>query len=167
MFPAILLFLLAIRWSYVMRTNAPALLLLILAAGCARGPQPPANAELIAMLQKDDPKVQLEAAAWITELGPKAAETKPALIALLKSPHGSVRQSAAAALAQLGPDAADAVPALAGILSDPEYSVRKAGADALAQFGPAASSAIPALEASSKQPDPCNATAAALKKIRP
>lgn len=145
-------------------------LLFSILAGCGdRPPQPPSVAELTAMLQNDDPKVQVEAATWIKHLGPKAAETTPALTAALKSPDRLVRQSAAMALGQIGPEAAEAVPALTEALADEDYNVRRVAADALGQMGPAASSAIPALEKLeklSKKSDPCGSTQSALKKIR-
>ena len=152
-----------------MRTKSYLWALLIVGffIGCGdRGPKPPTVAELTQMLQKDDAKGQIEAAHWVMQLGPKALETKPALIGALKSSHVQVRQDAAIALGKLGPDAADSVPALTTALNDAEIGVRRAAAEALSQFGPAAASAIPALENMSRQPDPCKAADAALKKIR-
>jgi len=120
------------------------------------------------MLQSGNPGEQIKAASWVQQLGPKAAETAPALIAALKSEDLVVRQNAAAALGHLGPDAAQAaVPALTEALGDPEESVRRFAADALGNLGPAAASAIPALEELSRRPDVCNAAPNALKKIRP
>jgi HEAT repeat protein len=144
--------------------------LLILAAGCKgqdEQPQPPAVAQLTTMLQDPNPQVLLEAAAWIKELGPKAADTAPALKAALKNPNAAVRQSAALALGKIGPDVAEVIPALTSALGDTDHGVRRTAADALGQMGPAAQSAIPALEKLSKQADSCNSAQNALKKIRP
>jgi HEAT repeat protein len=154
-----------------MRTNYLVVLILVLpVAGCGGGyrePQPPAMTELIGMLQSADPDEQMKAAAWVQQLGPKAAETTSALIAILKSPDPLVRQHSVMALGQIGPEAAKtAVPDLTSALSDSEYNVRRAAADALGRFGPAAASAIPELEKLGKQADPCNAGPSALKKIR-
>lgn len=153
-----------------MRTISAATFFLVLAtAGCRRGerePLPPSVSELKTMLVSADPKTQNEAAAWVRQLGPKAAETVPALITALKSPEMSVRQNAAVALSQVGPDAAQAIPALTDALSDPEEPVRRSAADTLGSLGPAAASAIPALEALDRRGDKCNAAPAALKKIR-
>jgi hypothetical protein len=62
--------------------------LIIAMAGCGshRDPHPPTEAELTAMLKSEDPKLQIEAASWVEQLGPKAAQTSPALTAALKSP---------------------------------------------------------------------------------
>ncbi len=150
------------------RTTCLAIVFLVL-AGCADpGPRPPSVTELTTMLESNDPKVQIEAASWIKDLGPRAKETGRALIAALQSPDPTVRQYAASALGRLGPDgAATAVPVLAKALQDPEINVRRAAADSLGQFGPAASSAIPALEEFCKTPDACQPGPIALKKIRP
>ena len=154
-----------------MRVNwLDVLAILLLPAGCSRWkePQPPTSAELTTMLQSDDPKTQREGAHWVVQLGPKAADTAPALIAALKSPDVTVRQSAALALGTIGPEVApEAVPPLTTALADPDASVQQAAADALGKMGPAAASAIPALERLADQPDKrCNAAPAALKKIK-
>jgi HEAT repeat protein len=146
------------RWSF----------LLLLLTGCADpGPQSPSAGQLVSMLEEADPKVQLEATAWVSQFGPKAVETVPALIAALKSPHVAVRQSAALALEKIGPASAEAIPALTGALQDPQYIVRKAAADTLGSLGPAAKSAIPALDKMSQLPDRCNSAQSAIKKIQP
>lgn len=159
-----------------MRPQSATIFVLMVALGsCAeQGPKPPSVTELTAMLQGDDPKAQREAAHWVVHLGPKAADTAPALSAALKSPDMTVRQSAALALGRIGPGAAaTVVPALTAALDDPEISVRRSAAESLGQLGPAARSAIPALEklsVQSKQADPqapaCDPAADALKKIR-
>jgi HEAT repeat protein len=141
--------------------------LMVILAGCGdKGPQPPSVAELTAMLQSGDQKVQIEAANWVKQLGPRAAETRQSLAAALKSPHMSVRHHAALTLAHIGPEAAAAVPALTAALNDQECTVRQAAAETLGQIGPAAATAVPELEKLSRRPDPCNAAPAALKKIR-
>jgi HEAT repeat protein len=120
------------------------------------------------MLKSEDPDQQIKAALWAKTLGPKAAETAPALIAALKSENVGVRQNAAAALGHIGPDAAAvAVPALAEALDDPESSVQNAAAFSLGQYGPAASAAIPALEKMIARPHQHSVPTNALKKIRP
>ena len=135
--------------------------------GCAeRGPKPPSVAELTEMIQKDEPDTQQKGIAWVAQLGPKAAATRPALVAALKSSNAKVRQNSAIALSRIGPEAAEAIPALTGALTDPEMDVRRAAADTLGQLGPAAASAIPALERMSAEPDQCNSAKNALKKIR-
>jgi HEAT repeat protein len=141
---------------------------IFLTAGCgaAKEPQPPSVAELTAMLQNQDQAEQIRAANWVQQLGPKAAETAPALKAALKSPHAAVRSNAAMALARIGPAAENAVADLTAALADSEYNVRKAAADALGEIGPAAAAAIPALEALSQQPDKCGSAQSALTKIR-
>lgn len=153
-----------------MRRLCLAVLILVAAVlGCSKDPSPvaPAPAELTTMLESGDPQVQMEAAQWVVSLGPKAAETTPALIAALKSRHMTVRQNAALALGHVGPDAAaTAVPALTKALEDPETSVRQVAAETLGKIGPAARSAIPALEKLAARPDNCNAAPHALKKIR-
>jgi HEAT repeat protein len=144
------------------------LLIILVVAGCRNpGPQPPTVTELIALLQTDDQKMQIEAANWVKHLGPRAAEAGPALTIALKSRHLSVRHHAALALAHIGPEAAAAVPALTAALNDPEHIVRQAAAETLGQLGPAAAAAIPELEKLSRRSDPCNAAPAALKRIRP
>ncbi len=142
----------------------------LLLAGCSgqqgSQPRPPAVAELIAMLKDQNPQTQLTATGWIVELGPKAAETAPALTTVLKSPHAQVRQSAALALGKIGPENSVAIPALTAALSDVDHGVRRSAADTLGQIGPTAQSAIPALVKMSKQTDPCNSAETALKRIR-
>jgi HEAT repeat protein len=162
-----------------MRNALAVFFLVLIVAGCGdNAPKPPSVEELKAKLQQDDPNLQIEAAAWIKELGPKAAEARPALIAALKSPDPAVRREAAAALGYIGPEAAPAVPALMEALADPEDRVRRAAAESLGNLGPAAAAAIPALENliakdnlikqtdPSKQGSSCSTADSALKKIR-
>jgi HEAT repeat protein len=157
-----------------MRANRlAAFLLFVLVSGCGGGngyrePTPPSMTELTAMLKSEDPDQQIKAALWVKQLGPKAAETAPALIGALKSDNVGVRQNAATALGQIGPGVADAaVPALAAALDDPEPSVQNAAAYSLGQFGTAASAAIPALERMIARPHQHDVAPNALKKIRP
>lgn len=154
----------------VATTSLTILICLSSFAGCTRdpGPRPPTVAELTEMLGRNEPETQIRAASWVQQLGPKAADTKPALLSALKSPDAGVRQSAALALSKIGAaTASDAIPALTTLLSDPEVTVRQSAAVALGEFGPAAASALPALEALSQTTDGCKATSdSAIKKIR-
>ncbi len=96
----------------------PVIMLVLTAAGCGQqAPKPPSVVELNAMLQGNEPLVQIEATQWIVRLGPKAVETAPALTVALKSPNMTVRQHAAMALAEIGPEAS-VVPALTAALED-------------------------------------------------
>jgi HEAT repeat protein len=97
--------------------------------------------ELEQMLNDADEKVQAQGAYGLSQLGPAARDSVPALAAALK--RGTmVRQNAALALGQIGPEAVAAVPDLAAALKDSEWTVRRQVAVALGQIGEGARPAM-------------------------
>jgi HEAT repeat protein len=124
--------------------------------GLACRSRPPYEGKSIAALQRmlhdPNPRVQVQGAFGLSQLGAKAKDAVPDLAEVLRSPDSLVRQNAALALEQIGPDAQEAVPALKEALHDPEWQVRRQACLALARIGPAAKPAIPDLEKLAKDP---------------
>ncbi len=133
--------------------------LLILAAGCAKAPEPPTTEEILAarassphlerkalkpVLPDLGPIVDLpkSAAGSLAQIGPVAI---PALKTALTDADPTVRRQAARALGQMGPEAEPAVAELTKALEDAAPEVREAAVQALGKIGPAAAPAIPAL----------------------
>jgi len=73
-------------------------------------------------------------------LGPRAAETLPAIMPVLQDEQALHRYLAVEALGAIGPPAAAAVPALTRLLTDEEAVVRESAAEALAAIGGAGAS---------------------------
>ena len=117
--------------------------MLALLLGC--GSKPPYQgrsvAELEAMLNDPNPKVQVQAAYGLSLHGAEARPALPALTRRLHAPDALVRQQAALALGEMGAEAEEAVPGLIEALGDAEWSVRRQAAVALGKIGPPARAA--------------------------
>jgi hypothetical protein len=70
----------------------------------------------------------------VQDVGPKDAQSLPALLKLLNDPDGATRARAACTLARMGPQAKDAVPALVARVTDAERGVRFHAAYALGRI---------------------------------
>jgi HEAT repeat protein len=102
-------------------------------------------AEWLVQLQSKDAKMQLQAAQFLGDFGPDAADAVGPLTALLKADDKNLRMQVVAALGRIGPGARAAIPHLLTALKDnnPEVGVRAIAA--LGNMGPAAQDALPAL----------------------
>jgi HEAT repeat protein len=91
------------------------------------------------------PDTRTFAAAYLGNMGTKAAPAVPSLVSTLDDPDPKIRSAAAYALGGIGADAESAVPKLVTHLSDQDPDVRAASAQALGLIGPGAQDARPAL----------------------
>jgi hypothetical protein len=117
---------------------------------------PPADAVVIALVERlgdSDELVRGSAAEALGGMGLAAQPAVPALIEALQDREEFVRRLAAGALGNIGPAAREAVPGLTGALQDREEFVRRAAAEALGKIGPPASAARTALQQSLKDRD--------------
>ena len=87
------------------------------------------------------------AVAAAARLGPRAAQSLPALKAVLSDARPDLRKQAALAISAIGPGAAEATSALVDALDDQDAAVQRAAATALGSIGPAAKSAAAPLQA--------------------
>lgn len=158
------------------RVLAPALLCVLVVAGCGGGPEGPdlpgliadlksgdektsgdarlelislgavATPALVKLLETGSPEDKVLAATTIWGMGARAAAAVPALSVALSDPNPDLRVTAAMALENMGPSGRGAVPALVKALQDRERPVRQAAVKALGAIGPDASPALPALD---------------------
>ncbi|HVA47205.1 MAG TPA: HEAT repeat domain-containing protein [Pirellulales bacterium] len=151
-----------------------AVLVVLLAAGCQRGPRTMTGIEDAGKAAAAKPKAKVvgpagrepgvavrtvrafrewgvreTAADALARIGDAAV---PALLDTLADPDPDVRAQAAHALARMGQKAEPAVPALIHALDDPNQDVRQGAARALGQIGSGAEEAVPALIKAIKDP---------------
>ena len=101
--------------SYPRRLSLLACLAVALLLSSSASPAPAAQHtldDLLRALRDRDPRVRLQAADRLGQLGPKGVGALPALIVALKDPDAAVRNRVAWALGTLGPQGKAAVPAL-------------------------------------------------------
>jgi HEAT repeat protein len=117
-------------------------------------------AQWLVQLQSKDAKLQLQAAQFLGDFGPDAADAVGPLATLLKADDKNLRVQVVAALGRIGPGAKAAIPQLLTALKDtnPEVGVR--AIVALGNMGPAAQDALPALIALARVRDKDRALAA-------
>ena len=116
--------------------------LLVLAAGLARGGEPPDIESLFTRFKSDSPAERIEAAKALNKMSPDAKPLAPRLIPLLSDEYWDVRQCAAELLFRAGEAA---VPELVKALKAPGYYPRYYAARTLARLGPQAKAALPEL----------------------
>jgi HEAT repeat protein len=116
-----------------MRVRTCLLLLLCLAAGCAKTKS---TAELIADLKAPEERARIIAVRTLPQRKNDAAQVVPALIEALKDKDGDIRASAAIGLGSFGEQAKGAIPALEAAKSDRDARVREAAGKALSRIEP-------------------------------
>jgi HEAT repeat protein len=157
------------------------------------------NAEVVEALgqalKAKDSSTRREAAAVLSDLGPKAEEAVGPLTAAVKDSDDVVRREAVEALAKIGGNkikdavpalvpalkeaethnaaidalgaaGASAVPPLITALDDPDHEVREGAAQALGKIGPAASDALRALRFSASNDKDAGVRAAAKEALK-
>lgn len=101
---------------------------------------------LTAALERPEPRIRLQAARTLGQLGAAARAAIPALQKrVAEDPELEVRIAAAAALAESGADAAPCVPCLLELFNEPHADARRTVLYALGRIGPLAREAIPLL----------------------
>ena len=101
---------------------------------------------LVTVLGKsNEHRSHVEAAEWLSRIGPPAKNAVPALCRMLRKGDEDTRAKAAEALAAIHGRPDVAVPALVAALGDERWLVRSYAGHALQAFGADATSAIPAL----------------------
>ncbi|WP_310820325.1 HEAT repeat domain-containing protein [Stratiformator vulcanicus] len=97
----------------------------------------------IAKLDHEVPRVRVELARMLGEIGPRAAVAKSALAARLSDSSPDVQGEAVVALAKIGAIGPDLLPTVVKLLESPTPSVRYAAAYALGLAGKSASEVVP------------------------